>query len=182
MMNNELYHYGVLGQKWGVRRYQNEDGTLTSAGKRRYRAEQYSDMSKFGKMRYDHDKKKFDKDIKRADDRMFRRERYLEKKANETKNYARLGTMSNIRNSATISKANKHTRDQSKFFNENPDQKQRLGRITKRQRIATIAGGSTVALGSAVVAAQLASSAAVGLLPAAVVAAGSAYVYNLTRR
>ncbi len=32
---NELYHHGVKGQKWGVRRYQNADGTLTSAGKRR---------------------------------------------------------------------------------------------------------------------------------------------------
>ena len=31
-----LYHHGVLGQKWGVRRFQNKDGTLTSAGKRRY--------------------------------------------------------------------------------------------------------------------------------------------------
>lgn len=35
MMNNELYHYGVKGMKWGVRRYQNKDGTLTSAGKER---------------------------------------------------------------------------------------------------------------------------------------------------
>lgn len=34
-MNNELYHYGVKGQKWGVRRYQNEDGSLTPAGKKR---------------------------------------------------------------------------------------------------------------------------------------------------
>lgn len=32
---NELYHYGIKGMKWGVRRYQNKDGTYTSAGKKR---------------------------------------------------------------------------------------------------------------------------------------------------
>lgn len=32
----ELYHYGVPGMKWGIRRYQNTDGSLTNAGKRRY--------------------------------------------------------------------------------------------------------------------------------------------------
>lgn len=32
----ELAHYGIFGMKWGVRRYQNYDGTLTSAGKKRY--------------------------------------------------------------------------------------------------------------------------------------------------
>lgn len=34
--NGELYHWGVKGMKWGVRRYQNQDGTLTPAGKKRY--------------------------------------------------------------------------------------------------------------------------------------------------
>lgn len=34
MTNNELYHHGVRGQKWGVRRYQNKDGSLTYAGKK----------------------------------------------------------------------------------------------------------------------------------------------------
>lgn len=36
MSTNQLYHHGVLGMKWGVRRFQNKDGTLTSAGKSRY--------------------------------------------------------------------------------------------------------------------------------------------------
>lgn len=36
MQNSELCHYGVLGMKWGRRRYQNKDGTLTAAGKKRY--------------------------------------------------------------------------------------------------------------------------------------------------
>ena len=33
--DDELYHYGIKGQKWGIRRYQNKDGSLTPAGKKR---------------------------------------------------------------------------------------------------------------------------------------------------
>lgn len=35
-MSDQLYHYGVLGMKWGIRRYQNEDGTLTKEGIEKY--------------------------------------------------------------------------------------------------------------------------------------------------
>ena len=37
-MSDYIYHHGIKGQKWGVRRFQNPDGTLTSEGKARKRA------------------------------------------------------------------------------------------------------------------------------------------------
>ena len=34
--DNVLEHHGILGQKWGIRRFQNKDGSLTAKGKKRY--------------------------------------------------------------------------------------------------------------------------------------------------
>ena len=55
MYNNELKHFGVKGQKWGVRRYQKEDGTLTRAGRQRYNAKDYDSMEESKKIQYHKD-------------------------------------------------------------------------------------------------------------------------------
>ena len=44
--SDSLTHHGIKGQKWGVRRYQNPDGTLTAKGKKRYRKD-------YDRIRYD---------------------------------------------------------------------------------------------------------------------------------
>lgn len=45
MENSELTHWGIKGMKWGVRRYQNKDGSLTSAGQKRYSKSGYKPTS-----------------------------------------------------------------------------------------------------------------------------------------
>lgn len=61
---NDLTHHGILGQKWGIRRFQYENGSLTAAGKKRY----YKAESKINKIEAKREKKRkrFEKDKARV--------------------------------------------------------------------------------------------------------------------
>lgn len=65
-MNNNLQHHGIKGQKWGVRRYQNKDGSLTAAGRKRQR------QNDDGPVHEDHSKSHNTKSVKSMSDKELR--------------------------------------------------------------------------------------------------------------
>lgn len=64
LSDDELMHYGIEGQKWGVRRWQNEDGSLTEEGRIHYGYNSKSAIKRtIGKYQYESDRKKLQKQI-----------------------------------------------------------------------------------------------------------------------
>lgn len=60
LTKDELYHHGIQGQKWGLRRWQNEDGSLTPAGREHYGygGERYSSKERFKNAKSEYTKAK----------------------------------------------------------------------------------------------------------------------------
>lgn len=155
MRNNELMHYGVLGQKWGIRRYQNEDGSLTSAGKRRYSL---------------------------ADERLSNREKYITKKYDTDRMAAKLGTFTNIRSAAVRDSEAKKVRDMNKAIRADDDRMLKLGRKTHNQRVTNVATAGIASGASAAALLSIGASLPIAAIPVAAITAGSIYVDKLIRR
>ena len=65
MPDDYLAHHGIRGQKWGVRRYQNEDGSYTNEGKNRYAKERPSTWKGPDTFRYNRANRRADKGLRR---------------------------------------------------------------------------------------------------------------------
>lgn len=70
MVHNELEHHGIKGQKWGVRRFRNADGTLTSAGKRRAKVERSAESANVKEIRKKKISQMSNKELQEANSRL----------------------------------------------------------------------------------------------------------------
>lgn len=84
----ELYHHGILGQKWGIRRYQNADGTLTPEGRIRYKIDKEGNIIKKTKAEVKKSKEEYarEKNEKQKKARLAQEKETYEEKKERIKN------------------------------------------------------------------------------------------------
>ncbi len=106
IVDGELYHHGIKGQRWGDRNYQYEDGSLTPEGRRRYYGSAGQNRFRFGDAK-SKPKTKEEKEMAKADSayRVERHKAKMERKTQEALNKERIKKeQSNAKRNAIISK------------------------------------------------------------------------------
>lgn len=151
--DDSLCHHGILGQKWGIRRYQNADGSLTAQGKKRYHASSVKEMSKDSKRIYGSDKKiaktlyKANESYKRSNDPFDKHDEYVEKQLAERRyrNAEKIFNKSNPNAKFKASDYNSEVVKNRKTSGEHFVEK------TKKERVSDIATSVAVSVGTSAV-------------------------------
>lgn len=101
--SSELYHHGILGQKWGIRRYQNADGSLTEAGKKHYARQEASDAK--------YRQREIDRNESNRQQSQYRSDKRIVKYGDKTTKYANKAAILNYadtrKSEKLLNKANK---------------------------------------------------------------------------
>ena len=119
----DLYHHGIKGQKWGVRRFQNEDGSLTGAGERRYNSGSFRGS------------------LNRAKAKIYSvNEKHYAKRGNKI-----MANANKLAKEQMLKKADEADKEKQRLKNDPEHQK----KVAERRKKAAIIGAATIAAGLA---------------------------------